>query len=94
MRVRAAALPIALAIAVLMSPPGLAQPLDSCAPADRAPAGTLRLSELRRQIAGEIVRAAVCRVSDQWVYRVTVLEPNGQVRTIVFDATNGKSLNR
>lgn len=95
---RVLSLALCLALGAAVAGPGIAparaQSGDTCTPAERAPAGTLRLSELRRQIGGEIVRAAICRVSDQWVYRVTVLEPSGQVRTMVFDAANGKSLNR
>jgi hypothetical protein len=66
----------------------------NCVSADRAPANAARLSALRRGIAGDIVRASICNQGGVWTYRITVLQPNGQVRTLLFDAASGAPLGR
>lgn len=49
-----------------------------------------RLAEIRRGLGGEIVRADLCRVAGELVYRVTLLEGGGRVRRLLLDARSGR----
>lgn len=48
-----------------------------------------RLSEIRPQLSGEIVRTDLCRDRDHLVYRVMVLDDRGRVRPVLVDAVSG-----
>jgi len=49
-----------------------------------------RLAEIRRGLAGDIVRADLCRWGSILVYRVTLLDDVGKVRRILLDASSGR----
>lgn len=44
---------------------------------------------LREQMAGELVRARLCRESGRLIYLLTVLSRDGKVRRVTVDATSG-----
>jgi hypothetical protein len=53
---------------------------------------TLRLADVRRKLAGDIVKADLCRRSGKLAYIVTVLTPTGMVKRVTIDASSGEMM--
>lgn len=49
-----------------------------------------RLTEIRQNVQGDIVKADLCVDDGRLSYRVTVLTNAGQVRKVVLDANSGQ----
>ena len=96
----AAMLALALAGAVLAvpSPPAAAQERPRCltrieqraaiVAGEAIPLAAARLM-LRQRMAGELVRARLCREPGRLIYLLTVLARDGNVRRVTVDAANG-----
>jgi hypothetical protein len=51
-----------------------------------------RLAEIGHGLGGEVLRAELCRRDDAFLYRITVLDRSGRVRSVAVDAATGRML--
>lgn len=51
-----------------------------------------RFAEIGHDLGGEPLRAELCRRDDAFLYRITVLDRSGRVRSVAVDAVTGRML--